>query len=156
MTSTPVRCLILACGSTLRGDDGVGPALGEWAEAHFAADPRVGVLSSQQWAPDMAQDVAVAETVLFIDCAIDQAPGQLILREIAATPMQPGLVTHHLGASELLRVAEELYGTVPRRACMLTVGAASIELGEGLSAAVTAALPDAQELLATTVQQLLL
>jgi Ni,Fe-hydrogenase maturation factor len=35
MTPTQARCLILACGNTLRGDDGVGPWLAEWAEKRF-------------------------------------------------------------------------------------------------------------------------
>ena len=69
-----------------------------------------------------------------------------MLRELSPASLKPGLVTHHLGAAELLRVAQDLYGTQPRRACLLTIGAGSIELGEGLSPAVRDALPDAEEL----------
>jgi len=155
MDTPRVRCLILGCGNTLRGDDGIGPLLCSWAEERFANEPGVRVVASHQWAPDMAEDVARAETALFIDCSLDQAPGQLLLRELAAAPLKPGLVTHHLGAAELLRVAQDLYGACPRRACLLTVGAGSIELGEVLSAEMQAALPDAQELLELTVCQLL-
>jgi Ni,Fe-hydrogenase maturation factor len=35
MSPPQVRVLILACGNTLRSDDGVGPWLAEWAEQHF-------------------------------------------------------------------------------------------------------------------------
>ena len=150
-----VRCLILACGNTLRGDDGVGPALGAWATVHFAADPEIRTIISHQWAPDMAEDVAAAETVIFIDCALDQPPGQILLRELSPAQIKPGLVTHHLGAPELLHTAQNLYGRQPRRALLLTIGAGSIELGEELSEAVRAGLPDAQALLELTVQQLL-
>ena len=149
------RCLILACGNTMREDDGVGPFLAQWAEEHWRRDARVRVLCDHQWTPDMAEEVAAAETVIFVDCALDQAPGQILLRELSAAALKPGLVTHHLGAAELLRVAEDLYSKQPRRACLLTVGAGSIELGEGLSPAVRNALPDAEELLALTVNQLL-
>jgi hydrogenase maturation protease len=155
MTSTPVRCLILACGNTLRGDDGLGPALGEWATEHFAANDGVRTIISHQWTPDMVEDVAAAGNVLFIDCALDQAPGQILLRELTPAPINPGLVTHHLGAPELLHTAQNLYGRQPRRALLLTIGAGSIELGEELTPTVSAALPDAQELLDLTVQQLL-
>ena len=103
----------------------------------------------------MAEEIAAAETVIFVDCAMDQAPGQILLRELSAASLKPGLVTHHLGAAELLRVAEDLYGTQPRRACLLTIGAGSIELGEGLSPAVRSSLPDAEDLLADTVRQFL-
>jgi len=149
------RCLILACGNTLREDDGVGPFLADWAEEHWRDDARVRVICDHQWTPDMAEEVAAAEVVIFVDCALDQAPGEIVLCELSSAPLKPGLVTHHLGAAELLRVAEDLYRKQPRRACLLTVGAGSIELGEGLSDAVRAALPDAKVLLHQTVNQLL-
>jgi hydrogenase maturation protease len=154
MTFT-ARCLILACGNTLREDDGVGPFLAQWAEEHWRGDARVRVLCDHQWTPDMAEEIAAAETVIFVDCAMDQAPGQILLRELSAASLKPGLVTHHLGAAELLRVAQDLYGKQPRRACLLTIGAGSIELGEGLSPAVRGSLPDAEDLLADTVRQFL-
>ena len=154
MTFT-ARCLILACGNTLREDDGVGPLLAEWAEERWHGDARVRVLCDHQWTPDMAEEIAVSETVIFVDCALDQTPGQILLRELSPASLKPGLVTHHLGAAELLSVAQELYGTRPRRACLFTIGAGSIELGEGLSSAVRDALPDAKDLLEVTVRQLL-
>jgi hydrogenase maturation protease len=155
MNQISIRCLILACGNTLREDDGIGPFLAQWAEERWHDDQRIRVLCDHQWTPDMAQEIAAAETVIFVDCSVDQAPGQIMLRELSPASLKPGLVTHHLGAPELLSVAQELYGTRPRRACLFTVGAGSIELGEGLSPAVREALPDAQELLELTVGQLL-
>lgn len=149
------RCLILACGNTLREDDGVGPFLAQWAEERWRDDARVRVLCDHQWTPDMAQEIAAAEAVIFVDCSLDQAPGQILLRELSPAPLRPGLVTHHLGAAELLRVAQDLYEKEPRRACLLTIGAGSIELGEGLSPAIRDALPDAEDLLDFTVRQLL-
>ncbi len=155
MDTPRVRCLILGCGNTLRGDDGVGPILCAWAEERFAAEPGVRVIASQQWTPDMAEDVAAADAVLFIDCALDQEPGQLLLRELSPVAMKPGLVTHHLGAPELLQVTQDLYGRRPMRACLLTAGAGSVEIGEQLSPAVENVLPDAKALLELTVRQLL-
>jgi len=149
------RCLILACGNTLREDDGVGPLLASWAEVQWRDDPRVRVICDHQWTPDMAEEVAAAEAVIFVDCSLDQAPGEMMLRELSSAPLKPGLVTHHLGAAELLRVAEDLYGSQPRRACLLTIGAGTIELGEGLSEALRDALPDATSLLDRTVRQIL-
>ncbi|MGA7244484.1 MAG: hydrogenase maturation protease [Terracidiphilus sp.] len=154
MTFT-ARCLILACGNPMREDDGVGPFLAQWAEEHWRDDPRVQVLCDHQWTPDMAEEIATAETVIFVDCSLDQTPGQILLRELSPASLKPGLVTHHLGAAELLRVAQDLYGIQPRRACLLTIGAGRIDLGEGLSSAVNDALPDAKELLELTVRQLL-
>lgn len=149
------RCLILACGNSLREDDGIGPFLASWAEEHWRDDPRVRVICDHQWTPEMAQEVAAAETVIFVDASLDQAPGQISLHELSAASLKPGLVTHHLGAAELLGVAHDLYRQQPRSACLMTVGAGSIELGEGFSAAVEKALPEAQRLLEASVQRLL-
>jgi len=148
-----VRCLILACGNTLREDDGVGPLLAEWAEENWRDDARVRVICDHQWTPDMAEEVASAENVVFVDCSLDQAPGEILLRELGSAPLKPGLVTHHLGAAELLSVAQELYGSQPRKACLLTIGAGSIELGEGLSSPVEDAMPGARNLLDDTVRR---
>lgn len=147
------RCLVLACGNTLRGDDGVGPWLAQWAEERFANEAGVRVIASHQWSPDMAEDIASAETVVFVDCSLDQAPGQVLLRELEPAPLRPGLVTHHLGAPELLQTALELFGLQPRRALLLTVGAGTIELGEELSAALRASLPEAQAMLELAIRQ---
>jgi hydrogenase maturation protease len=155
LKTSSARCLILACGNALREDDGVGPFLAQWAEERWRDDPSVRVLCDHQWTPDMAEDLAAAETVLFVDASLDQAPGQILLRELGPASLKPALVTHHLSAAELLGVAGDLYGMQPRRACLMTIGAASIELGEGLSPAVRGALPEAKDLLELTVGQLL-
>jgi hydrogenase maturation protease len=149
------QCLILACGNTLRKDDGIGPFLASWAEERWRNDPRVRVLCDHQWTPEMAEEVAGTETVIFVDATLDQAPGQILMRELSPVPMKPGLVTHHLGAAELLGVAQDLYGIQPRRACLMTIGAGNIELGEGFSPSVQNAVPDAQKALELTVNQLL-
>lgn len=155
MTETKTRCLILGCGNTLRSDDGVGPLLCDWAEERFASDPAVRVFSDHQWTPELAPEIASAESVLFIDCTLDTAAGQIILREIQPTPLKPGLVTHHVGAPELLAITRDLYEATPRKALLLTIGAGSIELGEGFSPEMEKALPDARDLLELTVRQLL-
>ncbi len=146
------RCLILACGNTLRGDDGVGPWLSAWAEERFDAEPAVRVLSRQQWTPDLSEDVALSEYVLFIDCAVDSGPGEVRLREIDPAPSGPPLATHHVSAADLLILGQELYDSKPRAALQLTVGAASVEIGETLTLSVMQALPEACDLLEATVR----
>jgi hydrogenase maturation protease len=151
----PKRCLILACGNTLRGDDGVGPWLSEWAGNRFRDVATVQVIARQQWTPDLAEDIARAETVLFIDCSIASAPGSLRLIEVQSSAPAHGLATHHIGAPELLALAGELFGSLPRHALLLTIGAGATELGEDFSSPVTATLPRACTLLEETVTRLL-
>jgi hydrogenase maturation protease len=139
----------------LRSDDGVGPRLAEWAEEQFRAEPSVRVVSRQQWTPDLAEEVAQAESVLFIDCAIDSAPGEMGIFPVAPAASSPALATHHIGAPELLALSEELYSSLPLNALLLTVGAGSVEMGEDFSATVNAAFPQACKMLESTVRSLL-
>src|ERR1700690_2062792 len=61
------NCLVLACGNTLRSDDGIGLRLAEWAAERFRDDGHVRVVARQQWTPDLAKDIAGADSVLFVD-----------------------------------------------------------------------------------------
>jgi hydrogenase maturation protease len=155
LNSAPVRCLILACGNTLRGDDGLGPWLARWAEERFLSEPAVRVISRQQWTPDLAADIAESESVVFVDCAVDAAPGELRIVRVEPARAEAGLATHHTGAAELLALSRELYGELPRNALLLTMGAGSTEMGETFSAAVNASLERACELLEGNVRRLL-
>jgi hydrogenase maturation protease len=150
-----VRCLILACGNTLRSDDGVGPWLADWAEQHFSNQPEIRIISRQQWTPDLAEDIAQAKSVLFIDCSVESDPGSIHTQEVHPSSIAEGIATHHQGAPQLLALARELYNSLPRQAVLLTVGAGSTELGEEFSADVAAALPAACKLLEETVLRLL-
>jgi hydrogenase maturation protease len=153
--SNPVRCLILACGNTLRSDDGAGPWLAAWAEERFAADPTVRVISRQQWTPELAEELALVGSVIFVDCAIDTAPGEVRISPARPSPGNAGLATHHVRAAELLALSKELYGSVPEDALLLTIGAASLEMGEAFSQPVNGALPEACRLLESTIQRLI-
>jgi hydrogenase maturation protease len=150
------RCLILACGNTLREDDGVGPWLAVWAEERFAGEPRVRVIARQQWTPELAQDVSEAESVIFVDCCLDAKPGAVTIASVeSASSEKTGLATHHVGAAELLALSKDLYGAMPRSSLLLMVGACSLELREGFSATVQAALPGACAQLETAVLRML-
>ena len=155
MTQPQARCLILACGNTLRSDDGVGLWLAEWAERRFANQPNIRIIARQQWTPELAEDVARAESVLFIDCSVDSAPGSIKLTPVEPAAGGQGLATHHSGAAELLALARDLYSRLPKNAQLLTISAGSTELGEVFSGAVTAALPVACRLIEETVLRLI-
>jgi hydrogenase maturation protease len=155
MNQPTPRCLILACGNTLRGDDGVGLWLAEWTKERFSDQPSVCVIADHQWTPELAHDVAHADSVLFMDCSIDSAPGSVNLQPVEPAASGQGHATHHLGAPELLALSRELYASLPSSARLLTIGAGSVELGEVFSDAVTAALPEACGLIEETVLRLI-
>jgi hydrogenase maturation protease len=151
MTQPTVRCLILACGNTLRSDDGVGPWLADWAEERFAGDARVKVISRQQWTPDLAEDIAQAESVLFIDCSVESDPGAVKLADVSPEGNVGDIATHHQSPAQLLALANELFGAAPRTARLLTIGAGSTELGEAFTDAVRRAIPLACDLLESAI-----
>jgi hydrogenase maturation protease len=154
-TTVQARCLILACGNTLREDDGVGPFLAQWAEERWRNDARVRVLCDHQWTPEMVEDVANAESVIFVDCAIDCAAGLVRSKTVEPAPDHSKLGTHHLDATQLLALSKQIYGRIPRSSLLLTVGAASLKLREGFSEAVEKAVPEAELALEKSVQRLL-
>ncbi len=155
MKSSKARCLLLTCGNTLRGDDGIGPWLADWAEERFADEPALKVISRHQWTPELAADLAEAESVLFIDCSTSSGAGSVELTEVPPTPRAEGIGTHQVSAAELLGMAQELYSSLPRHALLLTIGAGSTELGEEFSQAVLDAIPLACEQLEQTINSLL-
>jgi hydrogenase maturation protease len=153
MNQISIQCLILACGNTLREDDGIGPYLAHWAEERWRTDPRIRVLCDHQWTPEMVEEVAHAESIIFIDFATDCAPGSVRTMPVESASASSKIGTHHLDAAQLLALSTQLYGQAPHNSLLLTVGAASLELREGFSAAVEAALPEAQRVLANSVQR---
>ena len=149
------RCLILACGNTLRSDDGVGPRLAEWAEQRFEKNESVRVVARQQWTPDLAEEISIAESVLFVDSSSKSLPGCVDLVPVEPRESCNGSTTHHLDANDLMGLARELYGSRSAHSMLLTVGAGSMELGEIFTDRVEAALPRAQGVLEKAVLRFL-
>ena len=155
MTEPKARCLILACGNTLRSDDGVGPKLAAWAEERFRQEPDVRVISRQQWTPDLAVEIAAADCVLFVDSSASSPPGRVRLIPVPSRVDSSAPPSHHLKPSELLGVSRSLYGSIKSHAMLLTVGVGSTELGETFSAPVEAAIPRARGILEKAVLRFL-
>lgn len=149
------RCLLLACGNTLRGDDGVGHWLAHWAAERFSSTSGLRVIANMQWTPELAEDLAHAETAIFIDATAASAPGAVQILPVVPAAESLALSTHHLDAPALLALSRKLYASHPRDALVLTVGLASTELAETFSPVVQQALPRACELLEGAVLRLL-
>ncbi len=149
------RCLILACGNTLRGDDGVGPRLAAWAEQRFHDKPEVQIIERQQWTPDLAADIANADSVLFVDASVSSSPGHVNLLPVSSRVEKPVSDSHSLDPSQLLSLTRSLYGTIKAHAMLLTIGVGSTDFGETFSAPVEAALPRAKGVLEKAVLRFL-
>lgn len=131
--------LVIGYGNTLRSDDGLG-----WHAAELLADdPRIAgaeVLWRHQLSPELAVDVARATLVILIDASADAESGAVAVRRVAPTPGAETVMSHHIDPESLVALAVELYGAAPN-VHLVSVGAASLEVGDRLSPEVERALP---------------
>ena len=138
----PIRRLILACGNTLRGDDGIGWQIATALEQDASITDAQFVVT-QQLLPEHSELISRADIFVFIDCSAQSPPGQVQCSPITPAERLPRILTHHLDPASLLRLALDLYGKIPSRATAVTVGGDFFELSEELSTRVAAAIPTA-------------
>jgi hydrogenase maturation protease len=140
--------LLLACGNSLRQDDGIGLRIAEAAEHVFSAS-RLRIVAAQQFTPEMAADMADTDLVIFIDASASDEPGAIRVVPVSASA-EP-LETHRLDPPALLAMAQTFCGHAPARAFALTVGACRFGYGEELSGPLRQAVPRALRLLGSLV-----
>jgi hydrogenase maturation protease len=140
--------LLLACGNSLRRDDGVGLKIAEAAEHLFPAS-RLRIVSAQQFTPEMAAELAETEMVIFVDASAVDEPGAIRVVSVAAR--EEAAETHRLGPPALLAMAQTLCGHAPARAFVLTIGAGCFGYGEDISGPLRRAVPRALRLLTNLV-----
>jgi len=117
---------VVAYGSTLRRDDGVGHVVA--AEIERLALPGVRVRALTQLVPELVEDLGGADRVVFVDAAVHSDEVQVHALEPAA----PGPVSHHADPASLLALAISV-GVEPPEAFVVTVPAFDLSVGEGLS-----------------------
>jgi hydrogenase maturation protease len=121
--------LIIGYGNTLRADDGVGPRVAmaaaswEW--------PGLTAIAVPQLTPELAEPLAAAELAIFVDAWL--AGGEETVEVLPLTPSgAPGTLGHASDPRSLLALGRAIYGRAPR-SWLVTVPAADLSLGEGLS-----------------------
>jgi hydrogenase maturation protease len=140
--------LLLACGNSLRQDDGVGLRIAEAAEHLFPAS-RLRIVAAQQFTPEMAAELAATELVIFVDASAADEPGAIRVIPIEAREESPE--THRLDPATLMAMAQSLCGHVPARAFALTIGAGHFGYGEEISGPLRQAVPRALRLVTNLV-----
>ncbi|MCC6587545.1 MAG: hydrogenase maturation protease [Bryobacterales bacterium] len=119
MSSGLPSLLIIGYGNPLRGDDGVGP---------YVAAQLDGVVA-HQLVPEMAEQIAKTESVIFVDANCALPPGQ-----VEVLPLQEeAILTHKSTPGALLKLAREVYGQAPK-ATLIAIGVSSFHLGDQLTA----------------------
>ncbi len=130
--------LIVGYGNPLAGDDAAGWRAAEALEARFR-DPAVRVVACRQLTPELAEEVARAALVIFLDAGVDAPPGALHCRPVGRPP-DAMLFSHQMTPEAVIETSERLYGRRPE-AVLFSVGARSFQAGAGLSSEVERALP---------------
>jgi hydrogenase maturation protease len=131
-----MKTLVIGYGNPLRRDDGAGPqTAGKVARWDL---PDVRTRAVFQLLPEHAAELAAVDRVLFVDASANPAIGTYQARRLDGVSVPAG-VSHFGHPGELLALARELYGRRPV-AWLLTVPAADLGFGEGLSAAARAGM----------------
>jgi hydrogenase maturation protease len=150
--------LIVGYGNGLRSDDGVGPAVA----ALLAIDPRLAgadVRAVHQLTPELALDASGASLLVLVDASADAPAGEVTMWRLdpaGEAHDAPGeareAMSHHVDPAGIVDLARELWGTAPP-VVIVSVGVASLEVGEGLTPAVRAAVPRAADVVAAIVAE---
>jgi hydrogenase maturation protease len=120
--------LVIGYGNTLRGDDGVGPRVAEAIEQ--LALPGVRTLVCPMLTPELADPIARAHTVIFVDAAVD-APQEVQLRKLEPNETSQ-LMAHAADPRTMLALSRDVFGHTPQ-AWWLTIPAEQMEFCEELS-----------------------
>ncbi len=120
--------LVIGYGNTLRGDDGVGPRVAVAVDALHL--PGVHTLACQMLTPEHAAPISLAQTVIFVDAAVD-APKEVQLRRLTPNDTSQ-LIAHAADPRTMLALSRDVFGHVPQ-AWWLTIPAVKMDFSEDLT-----------------------
>jgi hydrogenase maturation protease len=146
-----IPVLIIGYGNPLRSDDGIGCRAVQALLDEWPAD-QVRIETAHQLLPEMADWLAGAAHVLFIDACWDLVPGRIRSRVVHPEKSRTASMTHRFSPEGLLADARQYFHHHPE-AVLVSVGGASFEHGEGLSRQVESALPDLLSLIKKSVRK---
>ena len=127
-----MKTLVIGYGNTLRGDDGVGPMVAQQVESWEL--PEVRSLIAHQLVPEMAEELAQADVVCFVDAFVQGSEterSQCRIERLFPHPTDSPL-DHAWSPSVLLKLSKTLYGAEPV-AYQLLISAVQFDYGETLS-----------------------
>ncbi len=137
---SPDGVLVVGYGSELRGDDGAGPAA-----AYRLTDYGFDALAVHQLTPEIAERIAAARVVYFLDADTGMPAGEVSIERIDGRgPFPARALEHHATPAGLLGLALVAYGAEPE-AWLVRMGCRQFEIGAGLSAEAEQAVSRAVE-----------
>ena len=122
---------VIGYGNELRGDDGVGPRVAR-AVGRLGL-PAVRVMAVQQLTPELAEPLAAASAVVFVDAAVEGTPGTVEVVRCGTVDL--GVPLGHIAdPHSLLALAASVFGRAPS-AWLVKVNVSEVGVGERMSAA---------------------
>lgn len=149
------RIVVLGCGNILFGDDGFGPAVAQYCQAHHRSPPDVCILDAGTSVRNVLFDILLSDRrpsrIVIVD-AMDggHEPGELFEPDVDSLPRVKidDFSMHQLPTSNLLRELRDLGGVqITVLACQTS--AIPEEVRPGLSGPVAQAVRHAAEALVT-------
>jgi hydrogenase maturation protease len=121
-----MKAIFIAIGNSLRRDDGAAQRVLEL----LGPIENVITRSCMQLTPEMAEEIAPAGTIVFIDADVNPGPPSLESLPHLPPPRTP--LSHSVNPAELVALARELY-FFRGSACVCHVPGVDFSEGEGLS-----------------------
>ncbi|GET37046.1 hydrogenase maturation protease [Microseira wollei] len=133
--------LVIGYGNELRGDDGVGQRVARAVEEWRV--PNLRSLAVHQLTPELAEELAVVDRVIFVDAYTEATPP-----EVRVCPLEPAhsvATTGHTSDPQmLLAIAQALYNAHPQ-AWWVGIPAVNFELSNDLSPIASQGMEEALE-----------
>lgn len=131
--------LVIAFGNDLRGDDGVAHHV---ARRLLRTSAFAGAVHCvHQLTPDLAETIAGAERVCFVDAREPDGAADVMMLQIAVDVRSPSL-GHAVSPGTLLALCDALYGRAPQ-AWLVTLPTQNFDYGEELSPVARKGVEDA-------------
>jgi len=124
------RILVIGYGNTLRRDDGVGWSAAERIEGW--GHPAIRVLARTQLLPELADELAGAGLILFLDATADPEGPAVRLESIEPSTKGPDSLIHAMTPETLVRLCEAIHGHAPP-ALMVSIPVDDFGFGDELS-----------------------
>jgi len=126
----PREILLIGYGNELRGDDAVGPQIAAVVSAWDL--PQVNVRAVPQLTPELAETIAAARQVIFVDASADPTIRAVEIQLLESSPIRSSTLGHMSRPEEVLTWAKVAFEYCPP-ALLVKIPAENFNFQSGLS-----------------------
>jgi len=142
------KVLVIGYGNILRGDDAAGVRAAELVAKRY---PEIECICVHQLMPELAEQVAQYNTVVFIDAEVNAIKPNVRTVEFSDGSDQPR--THFLSPKSLLTLSQQLYQRVPTTVYAIGIPATEFEFSEQLSSSTARVVKEIMNLIESIIAE---